>query len=129
MKVAPGGGICYGRAHTPTAKGMTMLAQFDITADAAIVHLNGQLTFAENSAFRRVVEGLQQTGADEVVIDLAALDYIDSAGMGMLLVARDLTAARGGRVRLGNASGQVARMLQLAKFGDFFALDFDYAQV
>lgn len=129
MKVAPSDGICYGRAHTPIAEGMMMLAQFDTTADAAVIHLSGRLTFAENSAFRRVVEGLQHAGSDDVVIDLAELDFIDSAGMGMLLVARDLTAARGGRVRLGNASGQVARMLQLAKFGDFFTLDFDCAQV
>lgn len=106
-----------------------MHAQVDTTVSTAIVRLSGRLTFAENSAFRRVVEGLEQSGRGDVVIDLGALDFIDSAGMGMLLVARDLTSARGGRVALSNAGGQVARMLRLAKFGDFFTLDFDCAQV
>lgn len=106
-----------------------MHAQFDTTVTTATVRLSGQLTFAENGAFRRVVEDLEQSGRGEVVIDLGPLAFIDSAGMGMLLVARDLTAARGGRVVLSNAGGQVARMLRLAKFGDFFTLDFDCAQV
>lgn len=106
-----------------------MLAHLDTNAEAALVQLSGRLTFAENGAFRQVVEGLQHSARDQVVIDLGGLDFIDSAGMGMLLVARDLVAAQGGSVRLRNAAGQVARMLRLAKFSDFFTLDFDCAQV
>lgn len=106
-----------------------MQTQFDISDQAATIHLHGRLTFAENSAFRKVVETLEQAGRDQVVFDLAQLDYIDSSGMGMLLVARDMAAARGGAVTLANADGQVARMLRLAKFNDFFTLDFRCAQV
>ncbi len=106
-----------------------MLADFEHGADAGVVSLSGRLTFAENGAFRRVVEGLEHARGDEVVLDLAGVEFIDSAGMGLLLVTRDVMAARGGRVRLRNAAGQVARMLRLAKFGDFFVLDFDCAQV
>lgn len=101
-----------------------MHARIDTAAAIAVVSLSGRLTFAENGAFRRVVEGLEQTPRQQVVIDLAALEFVDSAGLGMLLVARDLTAARGGGVTLRAASGQVARMLRLAKFDDFFTLDF-----
>ena len=106
-----------------------MQTQFDISDQAAIIRLHGRLTFAENSAFRQVVESLHQAGCDQVVFDLAQLDYIDSSGMGMLLVARDMAAARGGAVTLANADGQVARMLRLAKFSDFFTVDFPCAQV
>lgn len=106
-----------------------MQAQFEDQSSAAIVPLSGRLTFAENNSFRTVVEGLEKDGRDHVVLDLAGLEFIDSAGMGLLLVARDLMRARGGSVTLANAGGQVARMLTLAKFGDFFTLDFDSAQV
>lgn len=106
-----------------------MQTQCDITEQAATIHLAGRLTFAENSAFRQVVEAVAQAGRDHVIFDLDRLDYIDSAGMGMLLVARDLAAGRGGRVTLANADGQVARMLRLAKFSDFFTLDVSCAQV
>lgn len=106
-----------------------MHSQIEISSDTATVALRGRLTFAENAAFRRVVEGLEQHGGSNVVIDMGAVEFMDSAGMGLLLVARDVVAARGGRVSLRAASGQVARMLRLAKFGDFFTLDFDCAQV
>lgn len=99
------------------------------TADTAIVSLNGRLTFAENAAFRRVVEGLERQGRHSVVINMAGVEFMDSAGMGLLLVARDVVAGQGGRVTLRDARGQVARMLRLAKFGDFFTLDFECAQV
>ena len=101
-----------------------MHTHLDSRDDVAVVTLNGRLTFAENAAFRRVVEGLSQQTCRDVVLDLSDLDFLDSAGMGMLLVVRDLAAGRGGRATLRGADGQVARMLLLAKFGDFFTLDF-----
>ncbi len=101
-----------------------MHTHLDTRDDVAIVTLSGRLTFAENAAFRRVVEAVAQQTCRDVVLDLSGLDFLDSAGMGMLLVVRDLVAGRGGRATLRGADGQVARMLLLAKFGDFFALDF-----
>lgn len=86
------------------------------------VALCGRLTFAQHGAFRDVVARLDDLG-EAVVLDLAEVDFIDSAGLGMLLVAREQVARRGGRISLCNATGQVGRMLALAKFGDFFAID------
>ena len=98
-------------------------------SDSLVVTLSGRLTFAENGAFRQVVEDLAGSDRLAVVVDLGTLEFMDSAGMGLLLVARDVVAARGGHVSLRAAQGQVARMLRLAKFGDFFTLDFECAQV
>jgi HptB-dependent secretion and biofilm anti anti-sigma factor len=91
--------------------------------DQAVIALNGRLTFTENGDFRQMLAGLEQSGAARVVLDLTALDFMDSTGMGMLLVARDLVAGRGGQVALRNAHGQVERMLELAKFDDFFVME------
>lgn len=94
----------------------------DAAAETVSVDFAGQLTFAENGEFRRVLAGLDDGPADEVVFDLSDLRFIDSSGMGLLLVARESVGARGGRITLRNAQGQVRRMLNLAKFDDFFAL-------
>lgn len=95
----------------------------DATAGTVSVPFVGQLTFAENGEFRRVLAGLDDRPADEVVFDLFDLRFIDSSGLGLLLVARDSVGALGGRITLRNARGQVRRMLDLAKFEDFFALE------
>lgn len=91
--------------------------------DQAVIALAGRLTFAENGDFRHMLAGLEKNGAAQVVFDLAALDFMDSTGMGMLLVARDMVAGQGGQVALRHAHGQVGRMLDLAKFGDFFVME------
>lgn len=100
-----------------------MLAQFNSSDDVLRITLNGRLTFAENGEFRRVVEAIGQSSGTNVVFDLEGLNYIDSAGMGMLLVARDAAAICGAGVALERAAGQVGRMLQLAQFADFFSLE------
>lgn len=100
-----------------------MQAHLDRSAATTLVALSGRLTFAENTEFRQVVTGIDDSATANVVMDLAALEFIDSAGMGMLLVARDQVFGRGGRIVLRNAGGQVARMLDLAKFSDFFTIE------
>lgn len=88
--------------------------------DAAHVRFAGALTFAEHRKVRSVVTRLERHPARTVVFDLSRVDYIDAAGLGLLLVARDTVATKGGRAELSGASGQVGRMLQLARFGEVF---------
>ncbi len=95
---------------------VTVVAEGDCT----LVRLGGRLTFAENQDFRRMIATLDQSKAMQVIIDLGGLDYIDVAGLGMLLAARDDIVGRGGRVLLRNPAAQVGRMLDLARFSDFF---------
>jgi anti-anti-sigma factor len=93
----------------------------DFHIDNRDICIRGRLTFAQNGEFRRVVEALTEVEG-EVVLDLAEVEFIDSAGLGMLLVARDTVLRGNGRLALRHAGGQVGRMLDLAKFGDFFAI-------
>ncbi|MBC7954230.1 MAG: STAS domain-containing protein [Rhodospirillaceae bacterium] len=92
-------------------------------SEDVIIPLAGRLTFSENAGFREIVIGLEKHGAAKVVFDLAALDLMDSTGLGMLLVARETVTEQGGHVALRNATGQVGRMLDLARFGDFFTME------
>lgn len=96
--------------------------QLQRTGDEDRICLAGRLTFAQHESFREVVTSLDGLGR-AVVLDLSGVEFVDSAGLGMLLVARDHVAGRGGRVTLRNANDQVGRMLALARFGDFFLID------
>ncbi|MEV4510327.1 STAS domain-containing protein [Dactylosporangium sp. NPDC049525] len=52
-------------------------------------------------------------GATSVVIDLAAVTFIDSAGINTLLKSRRLADERGRRFRIANATGVVRDVLDL----------------
>jgi len=84
--------------------------------------LRGRLTFSENESFRQMLSAVSAAHADggRVVLDLRAVTFIDSAGLGLLLHIRDSLHRRGGAVALDGAAGQVGRMLDLARFADLF---------
>jgi anti-anti-sigma factor len=75
------------------------------------------------------VQSLDDSGCHHIILDLGDLEHLDSAGMGMLLIARDRMAAKGGSVALRNAAGRTGRVLQLARFHGLFANDERNAQV
>jgi len=78
--------------------------------------LQGRLTFSDNVDFRKIVDDLKAYNGTKCVFDLAGLEFIDSAGLGMLMLLRDATSDRPFSLSIRNADGQVKRMLEIAKF-------------
>jgi anti-anti-sigma factor len=95
---------------------------YDIIHDGvrAEIQLAGELTFAAHRKFRRVVANLGERSPEQVTFDLSRVDYIDAAGLGLLLVVRDAVSGSGGHSTLKGAQGQVDRMLTVARFSDLF---------
>jgi anti-anti-sigma factor len=94
--------------------------QIQSTSSGVTVHLSGRLTFTENTQFRGMLMRLQEHAANAVTLDLGEVEFIDSAGLGMLLYTRDALHQRQGVVSLSAASGQVGRMLDLSRIRDLF---------
>lgn len=82
------------------------------------VLIASDLSFREAAAFRGMAEEVA-AAATPVEIDLSAVRFIDSAGLGMLLILRDLIPMP---VRLRVSDGQVGRVIQMASFTDFFSI-------
>lgn len=85
------------------------------------VLLSGRMTFADHATMRDLVAQFEQPGWDRIVFDMAGLDFIDSAGLGMLLLARDTAARRNATLSLRGAREQVKRILEVARFDTLFA--------
>ena len=66
-----------------------MTAIVNIADNRTRMTLVGKLTYEENDSFRKSLTQLQQAEPGNLVIDMAQLDFIDSAGLGMLLLMRD----------------------------------------
>lgn len=86
------------------------------------LHLGNSLTYAEN-AINRLIDA----GTSKMVIDLAGLNYIDSAGLGMLIYCGGRMEQSGGRVRIAGATGSVARVFEIANAGRILQFDDDLA--
>lgn len=84
--------------------------------------LRDQLTFADRDLFDGVIDRLLARRSPAVAVDLGGLEYMDSAGLGMLLTLRDRADASQAAVRLLHPRGEVKDLLELACFDTLFAI-------
>ncbi|MBW8309356.1 MAG: STAS domain-containing protein [Candidatus Paracaedibacteraceae bacterium] len=91
--------------------------------DAVIIDIKGRLTFADYSQFRELTELFTENKSRECQLNLNDLEFIDSAGLGMLLIARDKMRMQEGEVTLRGAHGQVKKMLDLGHFSSLFRVE------
>ncbi len=97
--------------------------QFNFGSNDTSVSLSGELTFTDHAAFLELSARLFGTTAKSVVIDLSKLEFIDSAGLGMLLIARDEAKNKSRDLVLRGPLGQVKRMFQVTKFDSLFTVE------
>lgn len=89
----------------------------------AIARLSGRFDFNAHRDFREAVEAaLQKKEFEEVVIDLADVDYADSSALGMLLVLREKATGVKKRLTLANPRGIVKKALEIAHFEKLFSI-------
>ncbi|MBM5573496.1 MULTISPECIES: STAS domain-containing protein [Deefgea] len=87
----------------------------------AILALNGNFTFEFHREFKHATtSALQHPGLSDIEIDFSAVDYMDSAALGMLLLLNERAAGK--KITLVNCKGTVKSVLDIANFGKIFEI-------
>ncbi|MDF3056164.1 MAG: hypothetical protein K0R17_379 [Rariglobus sp.] len=71
----------------------------EVTPTAHILHLNGMLSAVTYQGLEKEIQGLIESGATLLVLDLQALEFLGSTGIRVLLQALKTLRAKGGDVR------------------------------
>lgn len=82
----------------------------------------GRLTVETEEAFTRVVKRVLSAGNEFLVLDLAAVPYIDSCGLGAVVQAYVGACRRGGTMKLANAAGRTWRLLRITHLVTVFGV-------
>lgn len=103
--------------------------------DVSIIELQGEFTLGQGGLAQpldlrgRRLTDLGQTlgrlldqGARKIVLDLAGVSFLDSAGLGDLVACRKRTAASGGDIRLLRPNGKVRDMLEMLSLTRLFQI-------
>ncbi|WP_262695467.1 STAS domain-containing protein [Kordiimonas aquimaris] len=85
------------------------------------VLFSGGITFSENVSFRQVLKELSENDVSTCVFDLEGVDMVDSAGLGMFLIAKEQADTAGWKLSVTGAQGHVASMLKLTKLSDLLS--------
>ena len=82
------------------------------TGDLAIVGLRGELDLASAPLLESEIESAARDSA-KLVLDLDALEFIDSTGLRLILVAHDRAIEDGRGFAVTKGSAQVRRLLEI----------------
>jgi anti-anti-sigma factor len=89
--------------------------------DVAILSVSGQITSGPDVAPLKVqIQSLVKVGVTEVVVDLAEMEWIGSAMIGVLVSGFVTTRAVGGELRLVGGNKKIAEVLRVTKLNTVF---------
>jgi len=82
----------------------------------AVVALDGRIVLGEESnALREKVKSLIAEGKKKVVLNMANITFIDSAGMGTLVAAHHSAKSQGAALKLAHLGAKFQEVLQITK--------------
>lgn len=100
-----------------------MEANVSTEDSSTVIRLAGRFDFNSHREFRDAVDAAMGDGSQrEIRIDLAAVDYLDSSALGMLLMLRDKARSAGRTVSLSNCRGAVKQVIEIANFSKLFSI-------
>jgi anti-sigma B factor antagonist len=85
-------------------------------ADIVLLKISGRITLGrECQEVEWAVEDLVRDSKKKVVVDLAGLDYVDSTGIGILVMCSGKVRAAGGELRLAALQPRIAELMRLTR--------------
>jgi anti-sigma B factor antagonist len=99
-----------------------------IAPDITVYEISGRLNLSNTLlTVENAIRGLIDGGAKKMVINLANLNSIDSAGIGMLVSCSGHMEHLGGKFRVAGAQGAVAKVFAMVHMDRIMPLDADLA--
>lgn len=102
---------------------MTFHADVQTSGSTVVLRMRGQLDAAADVALLAAHADAVADGADDLLLDFADVDYINSSGIALIIVL--LTDARRAhrRVRAGGLSDHYRHIFEITRLTDYLVLD------
>jgi anti-sigma B factor antagonist len=90
----------------------------------AVITLSGHMTLGTSlKVADSQINGAISDGVTKMVLDLTGVDYMDSAGLGMLVYVYGAMREKSGTLRLCGVAERLRSLLQLTKTDTFLPID------
>jgi anti-sigma B factor antagonist len=100
---------------------MALTAKVREVGGVSIVDLNGKITLGENTGYlREEVRSLLSQGAKNIVLNMADVGYVDSAGLGELVGIYTTAANLGSSLKLLNLQSKMRNLMEMTKLYTIF---------
>jgi anti-sigma B factor antagonist len=86
------------------------------TGDVTVLELKGKMTLGEgDELLKDKINSLVHQGRRKIVLDLAEVPYIDSAGLGEIVRTYTTISRQGGSMKLLNLTKRITDLLSITK--------------
>lgn len=92
-----------------------MLVRTSVNDNLFQARLSERLSFADNGVFRKLLDEMVTSKTLHWVLDLSGLSSVDSAGLGMFIIAMDGAKKAGASLVLRSPSEHVRKLIELSK--------------
>ena len=91
-------------------------------AGVTVLAVSGEITLNSGGGqtLKEKVASLMREGRRQLVLELGAVTYVDSAGLGQLVQVQLTTAGQGGTLKLANTAPRLRQLLAVAKLTTIF---------
>jgi anti-sigma B factor antagonist len=91
--------------------------------EVVILELRGKITIGEGSVqLREAVSRLLEAGRNRIILNLSAVSYVDSSGIGELVSRYTTTKNTGGKLKLLNLPKKIKDLLMITKLLTVFEI-------
>jgi anti-sigma B factor antagonist len=95
---------------------LLQIAERQVAPDITVVELSGKLALGrESQRIESLVDELVEKGTQRLIVDMTAVHYIDSAGVGMVALAAGKMKETGGKLAVVASEGRVLQLLKLTQ--------------
>ena len=102
---------------------MALTAKTRQVGDVSIVDLNGKITLGESSGvLRDELKSLLAMGRKSILVNMANVSYVDSAGLGELVGSYTTATNQGGAIKLLHLQSKMKDLLQITKLHTIFPI-------
>ena len=100
---------------------MSSIATVRHSGNVAIIDLAGRITMNDGAgSIRNAVEGVLAGGHKSILLNLGAVEYLDSASLGEMSSAYIMVARQGGKLKLLNPQPKVHNLLRVTRLYSLF---------
>jgi anti-sigma B factor antagonist len=87
---------------------------------ATVVVAEGEIDLSTIPELSEVLDGLINDGKVDLIVDMTAVNFIDSTGLGVLVGARKKALAQDGSVQLASLQAKVLKIFQITQLTEIF---------
>ncbi len=88
--------------------------------DQLIIYIDGDFNYKKRHEFRKTYE--DEPSDTRFIVNFRSVDYMDSSGLGMLVMLREYAGGDSAQITLTNCKPNILQLLKYSQFTDLFII-------